>query len=804
VPTNGLNNIILKLFFFNVFLLCLILNVSAQRGKHWYFADSAALKFDASSITSLINSSLGNGQLGASCTTMSDTSGTLLFYNNGMDIWNKHHQIMLNGGNIANNGGNQIISIPLPNNDSIYYLFYNKYNSSAAQNSLYYTVINMNRQNGLGEVVQRNVLLQNANTTGISAISNINKRDYWIVTKYFYSPIFYSFKLTDTGIITQPIVSDFSTFNPIINLLGGCSMKTSPNGKLISINGEYFFYFNGNTGILDNPRRLRPVGNYNTFGYSFSPNSLRFYRSSGNSGRLLIQYSLDNLFTTSAPFEYNDSTEIHYAQPNSSSIWDMQIGADSKIYAIRYNSSRLSCISKPNDSSYNCQFVDTAIILAKGLGIGSLPNFISNINSPTLTLKVKQNTCSKFTFTFTSFLEGATYKQWAFGDNTFSNDSIAMHTYTNTADSFLVRFSIVPLGTTDTLKISRWVFPPKKPTTSFTMQYSGCTKSPVLFTGTTVQQDTATITQSAWLLGNGNSITNQNSFSYTYTDTGSYKVRFWCTDTRGCTSDTALQLVNINKAAIAVFTVSSPVCNASTITLSGAAKAYNSNISAVHYYYLNTGNDTILYNPTHTWFWKAKDTGIYTILQIASTNNGCVDSLQQSYTVLPNPLVSAGGNQIIVSGSSKILPASITGNSNGNIYNWQPIIDLNNANVLQPICYATASKQYKLTVTNTYGCNASDSLWVTVLKELKLPNSFSPNGDGINDQWDIPFASAYPNIKISVFNRNGTIVFQSTGNYTPWRGNDANNQPLPIGTYYYVIDLNTGEKPLAGWVSLIR
>jgi gliding motility-associated-like protein len=85
---------------------------------------------------------------------------------------------------------------------------------------------------------------------------------------------------------------------------------------------------------------------------------------------------------------------------------------------------------------------------------------------------------------------------------------------------------------------------------------------------------------------------------------------------------------------------------------------------------------------------------------------------------------------------------------------------------------------------------------------LVIPNVFTPNGDNINDQWDIAQISNYPNCEVSVYSRNGGLVYQSKGYPIPWNGR-YNNSLLPVGVYYYVIDLGTGNK-IAGSVTILR
>jgi gliding motility-associated-like protein len=92
---------------------------------------------------------------------------------------------------------------------------------------------------------------------------------------------------------------------------------------------------------------------------------------------------------------------------------------------------------------------------------------------------------------------------------------------------------------------------------------------------------------------------------------------------------------------------------------------------------------------------------------------------------------------------------------------------------------------------------------VPTKQKYLIPNAFSPNGDGINDVWNLPFITSYRKCVVQIFDRYGRLLFTSYGYQKPWDGT-FNGKPLNVGTYYYVIDLKNGEAPIGGYVVLLK
>ncbi len=90
-----------------------------------------------------------------------------------------------------------------------------------------------------------------------------------------------------------------------------------------------------------------------------------------------------------------------------------------------------------------------------------------------------------------------------------------------------------------------------------------------------------------------------------------------------------------------------------------------------------------------------------------------------------------------------------------------------------------------------------------LLKRPLIPNAFSPNGDGVNDTWVIDNLAKYPNAMVTIYNRYGVMLFNTVGYTKPWNGT-FNGKPVPVGTYYYVIEPHFGIAPMSGYVVVLR
>lgn len=198
--------------------------------------------------------------------------------------------------------------------------------------------------------------------------------------------------------------------------------------------------------------------------------------------------------------------------------------------------------------------------------------------------------------------------------------------------------------------------------------------------------------------------------------------------------------------------------------------------------------------------------GTYTL---SASNGGDCANVVGSFKVLLTELpvidftklqafISCDGKSLSISG------ADINGTTGPFVYQWMDeSANLVSANL---IFEGIKTGKYYLVVKDKYGCEVrSETIDFTQLenKPLQIPNSITPNGDGINDTWKIAGSNNYPNAEFSIYTRSGSRIFYSNGYFKEFDGS-YKGKPLPIGVYYYIIDLKTDCGKLNGSLTILK
>ncbi len=256
------------------------------------------------------------------------------------------------------------------------------------------------------------------------------------------------------------------------------------------------------------------------------------------------------------------------------------------------------------------------------------------------------------------------------------------------------------------------------------------------------------------------------------------------TDTNGCTiTDTII--VTSTVTVLADAGNDTAFCEPGSMLLTAAGSS--SNITTYQWFQISLPTDILIGSTMNVLVNPPLGATDYYV--IVDTGAICSNSDTITVTVNPLPVANAGADVTIIANTSTVIGGTPTGPA-GSTYSWNPTLGLDNATNANPVSNPTSiTTTYTVTVTTPEGCTSSDVVIVTVVANITFPNGISPNGDGTNDEWIIDNIELFPKSVVEVYNRWGELLFQSVGYLQKWRG-EFKGQPLPVGTYYYIINLN--------------
>ena len=457
-------------------------NAQNAETENWYFGDFAGLSFAPLEDPNILSNS--DMVAPAGCSSISDISGDLQFYTNGIDIWNKDHVIMDNGSGLVGyeDAMQNSIIIPIAGIQGRYYVF------TVGSGGLFYSIVDMNLNGNLGAVTQKNVsVIPRPNMGKLSAVHHADGQSIWVITtrknvdNEFTS--FNAIKVNTDGSIEDTVISNGLAFRAVTEGVLVCS----PNGERLACSNYLpasltdhilIFDFNNETGIVSNRRNLLTSL---TFFEVISANGLAFSRDSEylfatvikqgiisesvgsglgeiiipegyNTSNLIYEYDLNIL----SPQEYYT---VHYEQFREGFPGALQLAKNGKIYrALPINTEEgtpfLGTAFNPEFSNASSTYDHNSVDLSPEHVRLGLPNFIqSHLRTRILT----ENTCLNEELPFeVDTYATITAAQWDFGDGTTSNEIAPSHSF---ADSGVYDVSVTitvnnrPISTTKKIQV---------------------------------------------------------------------------------------------------------------------------------------------------------------------------------------------------------------------------------------------------------------------------------------------------------------------------------------------------------------
>jgi len=419
-----------QLYITLTFIICSLFAYPQGQANNWYFGQNAGITFNGGPPTALTNGALSTSE---GCASISDKNGNLLFYTDGIRVYNKNHVQMPNGNGLFGDpsSAQSGLIIPKPGSNTFYYVF--TVAAAGGANGFRYSEVDMTLNGGLGDVVAatKNTLLFTPSCEKLTAVKHANGLYVWVLGHGLNNNKYYAY-LVDCNGVNAPITTNVGSNE------GGPGwgyLVSSPDGHHLGTAmrsvGFELLDFDNATGIVSNPLLLGHAGN--CYGISFSPNNNLLYGCDIITDSI-FQWNLQAgsqalIKSTVQCAGLAIGTNVNYTGGA------LQLGPDGKIYVCQYGQPYLSVINNPDVLGTGCNFQTNAIDLLGRNSVLGLPPFIQSYFDTTAIINYTGN-CPNHATAFTisgntTYLDSV---HWNFGDaasgaQNFSSALSPSHTY---------------------------------------------------------------------------------------------------------------------------------------------------------------------------------------------------------------------------------------------------------------------------------------------------------------------------------------------------------------------------------------
>lgn len=671
------------LILFNLLLFCFF-SLKSQRANNWHFGNTAGLDFNSPPPVALIN---GQTSSPDNTSTISDLSGNLLFYTNGLTVWNKNHVVMSNGNGLIGHtsGGQCALIVPIPCDPNKYVIFHVTEYSSPGQ--LHYTVVDMSLNSGLGDVVvgQKNISLGTGWTEKLCAYYNPSGNYYWVFSHKWFTNQFVAFKVDGSTIATQSVTSSIGSvhscgsYGGVHDAMG--QLTISPDGtkmvNALTCQDKYeLFDLNINTGALSNFISI-PGNGGNAWGTAFSPDSKKLY-TDGLFSQSVFQYDL-NIYNQVAIIA--SQSNLYTAPSGGYNFGYMELGPDNKVYIAKPGAANITVIHNPNNLAAACNFSLLGPSISpktSSHGLSRIAYNIPNSSGAGPIVSTGSLSCTNPTTQLSVITNSLTTAiLWSGPGVVGANNTASI--VANTPGIYTVNITSPLCGGTATYNLLGTSGPLTLTPNPLSAQICSA-GAPVTLSVTGASSYTWS-PASSLLPSTGSVVIASPTITTTYTING----------INGVCSGSAMVTVSVNATPTVVIVSGNPtICAGTSATLSA---------SGATSYTWNPGNLTgsvVVVNPTLT-----------TLYTVIGSNGSCTASATTSVIVIPSPTISSLGSPASVcpGGVSNLLAVGALS------YTWQPG-SLTGALVTVTPAISTI---YTVSGTNAAGCVSSSTLLINVV-----------------------------------------------------------------------------------------
>lgn len=341
-----------------------------KQANHWYFGNGAGIDFSSGTARANHDGALFTSE---GCSSISDENGQLLFYTDGITVWNREHQPMVGGQGLRGHASatQSALIARKPGSDTYYYIF--TVGEKADERGLSYSVVDMAAGGRLGKVIRSNTPLLRSTTEKLTVVPHSNGEDYWVLAHQWNSNGIFAYHVNSKG-VQKPVLS---REGPIHNDAGSGNngeaigqMAASADGTRLAMVQTYkssrnlqLLDFDAKTGKASKAD-VYTIPQY-AYGVAFSPDGTKLYVSflQGKSG--ISQYDLKSTNLVGSAVRIALARDMGYGS--------FAYGPDGRLYAAKVDD-HLDAISKPNAAGLACGYLPAVIKFNRRYSAYGLPN----------------------------------------------------------------------------------------------------------------------------------------------------------------------------------------------------------------------------------------------------------------------------------------------------------------------------------------------------------------------------------------------------------------------------------------------